>query len=198
LLKQSEGSGLVKCRLHTHFEADRYVPTRIVVTPDGGGENDERAVAERAIESDHLYLMDRGHAKFALCNHIVRKQSSYVCRLRDNSVYETNEPRELSPAAVDAGVLSDEEISIGHSGQYGSRPDHKIHLVCVKCTPHTSRGKSKLGPTGAESDRILRIATNLLNVTVEIISLIYSQRRIIEIFFRFMKRFFGVFALNQS
>jgi len=32
LLKASEGSGLVKWRLHTHFEVDRYVPTRIDVS----------------------------------------------------------------------------------------------------------------------------------------------------------------------
>lgn len=38
LLKQTEGSGLVQWRLHTHFEVDRYVPTRIDVTPNGGGE----------------------------------------------------------------------------------------------------------------------------------------------------------------
>src|ERR1700679_4139727 len=36
-LKRSTGSGLVKWRLHTHFEVDRYVPTRIDVTPNGGG-----------------------------------------------------------------------------------------------------------------------------------------------------------------
>ena len=35
--KQNQGSGLVKWRLHTHFEVDRYVPTRIDVTPDEGG-----------------------------------------------------------------------------------------------------------------------------------------------------------------
>jgi hypothetical protein len=190
-LKQTEGSGLVKWRLHTHFEVDRYVPTRIDVTPDGGGEHDERAVAERTIENDRLYVMDRGYAKFALFNDIVRKKSSYVCRLRDNSAYKILEQRELSPAALDAGVLSDQVISIGKSGKSSSRPDHKIRLVCVKCTPHTSRGKSKLGSTGAESDGILRIATNLLDVPAEIISLIYSQRWIIEIFFRFFKQFLG-------
>jgi hypothetical protein len=36
-LKSQTGSGLVKWRLHTHFEVDRYVPVRIDVTPDGGG-----------------------------------------------------------------------------------------------------------------------------------------------------------------
>lgn len=45
-LKQQTGSGLVKWRLHTHFEVDRYVPARMDVTPDGGGEHDERAVLE--------------------------------------------------------------------------------------------------------------------------------------------------------
>ena len=191
LLKQSEGSGLVKWRLHTHFEVDRYLPTRIDVTPDGGGEYDERAVAERTIEKDRLYVMDRGYAKFALFNDIVDKNSSYVCRLRDNSAYDVLEQQDLSQAAVDCGVLSDQIISIGKSSKAGHRPKHKIRLVCVKCTPHTSRGKSKLGSTGVESDGILRIATNLLDVPADIIALIYSQRWMIEIFFRFFKQFLG-------
>ena len=66
LLKHQTGSGLAKWRFHTHFEVDRFVPTRIDVTPDGGGERDERAVLERTLESDRLYVMDRGCAKFAL------------------------------------------------------------------------------------------------------------------------------------
>lgn len=86
-LKSQTGSGLVKWRLHTHFEVDRYVPTRIELTPDGGGANDERAVLERTIDPDKLYVIDRGYAKFALFNRIVAADSSYVCRLRDNSAY---------------------------------------------------------------------------------------------------------------
>ena len=70
-LKEQTGSGLVKWRLHTHFEVDRFVPTRIDVTPNGGGEHDERAVLERTLEADRLYVMDRGYAKFALFNRIV-------------------------------------------------------------------------------------------------------------------------------
>jgi hypothetical protein len=44
----------VKRRRHTHFEVDHHVRTRIDVTPDGGGEHDERALLERTIESDKL------------------------------------------------------------------------------------------------------------------------------------------------
>ncbi len=192
VLKQTAGSGLVQWRLHTHFEVDRYVPTRIDVTPDGGGEYDERAVAERTIEPDHLYVMDRGFAKFNLFNSIVRMQSSYVCRLRDNSVYKVVKQRELSEAAVEAGVLSDQVVLFGQTSKKSDRPDHKMRLIQVRCTPHKNRtgGKAK-GSTAPNSDGILRIATNVLDVPAEIIALIYSQRWVIEIFFRFFKQFLG-------
>lgn len=58
------------------FEVDRYVPTRIDITPNGGGPHDERAVLERTIEGDRTYVMDRGYAKFALFNRIVAVGSS--------------------------------------------------------------------------------------------------------------------------
>lgn len=192
VLKHTEGSGLVKWRLHTHFEVDRYVPTRIDVTPDGGGENDERAVAERTIEKDHLYVMDRGYAKFLLFNRIVARHSSYVCRIRDNSAYEVLEERELTQADRDAGVLSDQIVVLGkQTNKSRVQPDHRVRLVCVKCSEHTSRSKYKGTSTGPGSDGILRIVTNLEEVPAEIIALIYSQRWIIEIFFRFFKQFLG-------
>jgi len=86
--KADNSTQLVKWRLHTHFEVDRGLPTRIDVTPDAGGDCDERAVLERTIEGDRLYKMDRGYAKFSLFKALVNASSSYVCRLRDNSVYD--------------------------------------------------------------------------------------------------------------
>ena len=189
--KRSTGSGLVKWRLHTHFEVDRYVPTRIDVTPDGGGEHDERAVLERTIESDRTYVMDRGYAKFVLFNRIVAAHSSYVCRLRDNSVYELLESRELTDADRALNVLTDQIVEPGQSGKADARPDHPVRLVTVRISPHTSRGKYRGGSTGPGSDGILRIATNLVDVPAEIIALIYIYRWTIEIFFRFFKHVLG-------
>jgi hypothetical protein len=189
-LKAKTGSGLTKWRLHTHFEVDRYVPTWIDVTPDGGGEHDERSVLERTIQSDHTYVIDRGYAKFALFNQIVAAQSSYVCRLRDNSAYEVIEERPLTDADRAAGVLSDQIVRFTN-GKAGSRPDHPLRLICVATSPHTSRGKYRGGSTGPGSDGILRIATNLLFVPAEIIALIYLYRWTIEIFFRFFKQILG-------
>lgn len=192
VLKRDEGSGLVQWRLHTHFEVDRYVPTRIDVTPNAGGSHDERAVAERTIEKDRLYVMDRGYAKFGLFNQIVSKQSSYVCRLRDNTVHEQIEDRELSQEAIAAGVISDEVVRLGKSSSNTEKPDHKIRLIKIRCTPHKNRtGGKAMGSKVPDSDGTLRIATNLMDVPAEIIALIYTQRWIIEIFFRFFKQFLG-------
>jgi hypothetical protein len=84
-------------------------------------------------------------------------------------------------------VLSDQIVQLGQSSKADARPDHPIRLVCVKCSRHTSRGKHR----GVDSDGILRIATNLLDVPAEIIALIYSWRWSIEIFFRFFKHILG-------
>lgn len=189
--KRATGSGLVKWRLHTHFEVDRHVPTRIDVTPNGGGEHDERAVLERTIEPDRTYVMDRGYAKFRLFNRIVAAESSYVCRLRDNSVFTVLEARELTDADRELNVLSDRLVELGKHRQEDARPDHTIRLLEIQTTPHTRRGKSPGGSAGPSTDGILRIATNLVDVPAEIIALIYLHRWTIEIFFRFFKHILG-------
>ncbi len=189
--KRRGESGTVKWRLHTHFEVDRHVPSRIDVTPNGGGDHDERAVLHRTIEPDRLYVKDRGYAKFKLFNDIVAAGSSYVCRLRDNSVYEVVEDKPLSEADRAANVLSDQIVRFGQSGKVADRPNHAMRLVLVKIKPHVSKGKYQGGSSGVDSDGILRIATNLLDVPAEIIALLYAYRWTIEIFFRQFKHLLG-------
>ncbi len=188
--KANSGSGMVKWRLHTHFEILRGVPTRIDVTPNGGGDHDERAMLAAVIESDRLYVIDRGYAKFLLFNRIVAANSSYVCRLRDNSVWKTIEEKYRHDAAGLDEIISDEIVSFPNSdARY--RPDHKVRVICLRINPHTTRGKYRGGSSGVDSDGILRIATNLLDVPAETIALVFANRWAIEIFFRFFKHLLG-------
>jgi hypothetical protein len=188
--KASRGDGLVKWRLHTHFELLRGVPTRIDVTPNGGGKYDERAVLETLVGSDRLYVADRGYAKFALFNKIVAAGSSYVIRLRDNSAWETVEETYRRDDARRDDIMSDEIVRFSN-GKADDRPDHALRVVCVRINPHTARGKYRGGSSGVDSDGILRIATNLLDVPAEIIALMFADRWAIEIFFRFFKHILG-------
>jgi len=188
-LKDRNGQSKSAWRLHTHFDIDRGVPTRVDVTSGkNSGKSDEKNVLRSNLQPDHCYVMDRWFAQFTLLNEINAIDSSYVCRLRDNSRYEVLESHTLSTAARKANVLGDEIVELGLSKK---RPDHPVRLVCVQVTPHVKRGGRKGGSSGPPSDGVLRIATNLLDPPAEVIAEIYQQRWTIELFFRFFKHILG-------
>jgi len=191
-LKNCHGESKSAWRLHTHFDIDHSVPTRIDVTSGkNSGKSDEKNVLRGALQADHCYVMDRWYAQFKLFNEINAAGSSYVCRLRDNSAYKVLEERPLSEKARRAGVIFDGIVRLGLTSQGNAKPDHPIRLVLIKTNPHTQRGKQPGGKTGPPSDGILRIATNLLDVPAEIIGDIYRHRWTVEIFFRFFKHILG-------
>ena len=179
-------------RLHTHFELDKHVPVQMTLTNGkNSGPSDEKTVLRTQLQPERCYVMDRWYAQFTLFNDIQRAGSSYVCRVRDNSVFEAVEERPLSAADTAAGVLRDVVANMGLSKPSDARPDHPLRLVLVQVKPHEKRSGRK-GNTGAgPSDGILRIATNLLDVPAEIIALLYRYRYTIELFFRFFKHILG-------
>jgi hypothetical protein len=191
-LKNIHGQTKSAWRLHTHFDVDRGVPTRIDVS--GGknsGQSDEKNMLRARLAADHCYVMDRWFAQFKLFNDINAAKSSYVCRVRDNSRYDVLETRPLSPQALAAGLVADELVELGAGSSAAKRPDHPVRLVQVRTTPSTPRGKQPGGKTGPPSDGVLRIATNLLDVPAEIIADVYRHRWTVELFFRFFKHVLG-------
>jgi len=195
---QAGSGGKMKWTLHTHFEVFKAVPVRVDVTPTAGGEHDERAVMQRAIEPDRTYAFDRGYAKFELFNRIVDAGSSYVGRIRDNSVYQVLEQRPLTDADHAARVLSDQIIWLG-SDSTKETLNHPVRLVVIQAKPHTSTRRPGTSSAGQNCDGFLRIATNLLDVPAEIIALLYCYRWTIEIFLRFLKHVLGCrHLLSQS
>jgi hypothetical protein len=182
-------------RLHLQFDVDHHVPGAWEVTaPKNTGKSDEKSVLRRRLSAGHTYVMDRWYAQFTLWNDIKAVGSSYVCRVRDNSTYDVLENRQLSQAALDAGVLSDQIVHIGLSKKPEQRADHPTRLICVACSPHQKRGKGKrhgAGQTGPTSDGTLRIATDLVDVPAEVIAFLYEYRWTIEVFFRFFKQILG-------
>jgi hypothetical protein len=179
-------------KLHLNFDVDHHVPTRWDLTDARGeGESDEKDVLRRRLAPEHIYVMDRGYAQFALFNEINRIGSSYACRLRDNSVLEVLENRPLSQQDIQAGVISDQIVRLGLTSKPAARPDHPIRLVCVRCTPHRKRGKIAGGTSGPPSDGILRIATNLVAPPAQVIAFLYEYRWTLEVFIRFFKQILG-------
>jgi len=179
-------------RLHTQFEIFRGTVSRVDATGSKPkGEADERAVMARTVEPGRCYLMDRGYAKFLLWNVIHAADSSYVCRVRDNSVYEVIEEKPLTAADRKAGVISDQIVKFTGT-KADNAPDHTVRLVTVSASEHTSRGNRATGSsTGPSCDGKLRLATDLLDIPAELIAEAYRLRWLIELFFRMFKQFLG-------
>ena len=175
-------------RLHTHFEVLRGVPVEVTVTNGRNqGDANEKNALRRTLEADRCYVLDRGYEQFSLFNAIVHAESSYVCRIRGDHHFTAEVARELSPAAVAAGVIED---SVGRLGSSKStrieHPDHAVRLVRVRVEPHSKRGGQRCA-----ASREIVLATNLLDVPADILAEIYRSRWQIEIFFRFFKHVLG-------
>ena len=192
-MNDSNGDSHSGWRFHTHFDIDRHVPSRIEVSPaSNSGHNDEKNRLRKSLLPDHCYVMDRWYAQFVLWNKIVAANSSYVCRIRDNSNLDRIiEERPVSATAAAAGVVRDIIVDLGATSKRNARPNHRVRVILVKCEPYTKRGGRKGSSAGPSSDGMLRIATNLLDVPAEIIADIYKHRWTIELFFRFFKHVLG-------
>lgn len=190
-LRDKNGKSHSGWRFHTHFEIDRSVPVRMdVTTARNGGKSEEKDQLRQRLEKDRCYVMDRWYHQFELWNDIVAADSSYVCRVRDNSnLSHVVEQRPVSAAAQQAGVLADMLVKLGPSSQI--KPQHPVRVILIKATPHKRTGKGQGGTAGPASDGILRIATNLLDPPAEVIADIFQHRWTIEIFFRFFKHILG-------
>ncbi len=174
-------------KLHTHFELLRGVPTRMDLTEANASERD---VLERSLQPDRVYVMDRGYAKFGLFQQILEVGSSFVCRIRDNSVYEVLEARPLSATATEAGIIRDLVVRFTGDQAVEAGFDRPLRIVEVKCKPHRKSG-GKTGRGGPEQGDTILIATDILDVPAEVIALIYKHRWAIETFFRFFKHVLG-------
>jgi hypothetical protein len=192
-----DGSRKHAWRLHTHFDVSTLTPIEVDLTDArNSGKSDEKNVLRGKLKADHCYVMDRWFGQFTLFNEINRIQSSYVCRLRDNSVFEVIEERLLSDEALAAGVVRDAVVRMGISSKPKDQPDHLIRIVVIEAEPHEKRGGRKGKTAGHGCCGTIIIASNLLGPQAgspppEIIALIYRYRWTIETFFRFFKQVLG-------
>ena len=167
-----------KWRLHLQFEVHREIPEHAALTPDEtGGDDDERSVLSRNLRAGRADLLDRGYERYRLFNDIVAARSDSVCRVQHRTLVVV-ETRELSSAARDARVISDEIVTLPGA-------THPVRRVIVQKAAQGRRRTDK-----SHSDKIV-LLTNLCDVPAEIIAALYELRWSIELFFRFFKHVLG-------
>ena len=171
-------------KVHYQYEILKGVPVGMEVTD---ANYSEKAVLSRNLQAGRIYVMDRGYAKYVLLQEIANAKSSFVCRIRDNAVYEIIHENDLSKQAIADGVLFDRIVELGSdSAELKLSP---VRIVSVKCTPHTKRHHTARGGP-AQSEEVW-IVTDRFDLDAETIAAIYEHRWTIEIYFRFFKHILG-------
>jgi hypothetical protein len=188
-----DGRALHGWRVHLQLDLELFCPHQLEVTGAGKkGPNSEPNVLRRSLESGRCYVGDGGYPDRTLLNEIVSAASSYVARIREDSVFEVVEERLLSQEALDANIVRDTVVRLGDA----NTPDmnHAVRLIEVQVEPHPRRTRKPQEGSNKSTrytDRLV-IATCLLDLPAELVALVYLYRYSVELFFRFFKQLLGM------
>ena len=175
-------------KLHLEFDLLKSVPTQAALTD---GNQNEKTILRKKLSSGKIYVVDAGYAQYSLFEDILKARSSFVCRLRDNAVWETLYEKQLSPEDRQAGVQRDLVVHLGSKVKQDdlSTPVRVIEIHHFDPVPRRrpSRVSSKKTFRTRDGNYTLLIVTDLLELPAELIALIYRFRWQIELFFRWFK-----------
>ena len=173
-------------KAHTQFDIQKHVPVKIAITE---GNASEIEVLADNLEAGRIYVKDRGYISLALFQQVLDNHSSFVCRVKDNTVYECLQDHELTADALAAGIVFDRKVRLGCNRKTREQLSVPVRLISIKCTPH--RKRYKIGRGGPEQGETLLIATDMFDLEADVIALIFKHRWSVEIFFRFFKHVLG-------
>ena len=168
-LWRTQGVRQQAVRLHVGFHLLDDKPVRAVVTE---GKRCERAVWRQQWVAGAAYVGDRYYGEdYHLLAELTAQGGHYVVRLRDAAVVTVQEELALSAADRAAGVVRHAWVTLG------ARPrGRRVRVVWVQ-TPQTS----------------LQLVTNQtpVQLSAELVALLYRYRWQVELFFRWLKCILG-------
>jgi hypothetical protein len=180
-------------RLHMQLDLATFSPGHMDLTgARNAGAQREPNVLGASLKAGCCYVGDCAYSDRGLLGDIVAADSGYVMRVAENIDFEVLEERELSQAALDAGIVRDAIVRLG--GADAPAMNHPVRLVELKVQPHPHRTrKARKGVFNGtrKSDRLL-IVTDMTELEVTLVGLVYQQRYSVELFFRFLKQILGM------
>lgn len=179
-------------RLHLEFDVLKHVPINYKVTEANAN---EKSVFRAFLSPNKLYVTDAGYSEYKLLQEIIDAKSSFVNRIRDNAVWELIEERPLTSDDKAAGVQRDMVVNLGSKSK---QDDLKAPVRVIEIfhqgnssRPRPSRVSSKKSFRTTESDYAFLLVTDRMDLSAEMIALIYRYRWQIELFFRWFKCVLG-------
>lgn len=182
-------------KLHLQLDLLTGAPLRASLSD---GQARETRQLEQNLSPGRLYLADREYFDYDLMAAILKAQSSFVTRVRDHIAYDVLEQRSIAAEAARAGVQADLIVRPGWQPDLDKRKiDRPLRLVRIHVheasspagarRPNRVDSKTKMYRT-REVDHTLVLLTDLLDLDVTLIALLYRYRWQIELFFRWFKK----------
>ena len=160
-------------RLDFHVDVKTWLPELLVI-PEG--RESEAKSAATTITAGAIHIYDRGFFNFELIKAHIPKSADFVMRMREPGPrtpnIETIETREITPAAREAGVISDRLIRLT-----GSTHRKPVELVL----------REVVIASKDDTENPVYLLTTLLDLDASVIGLLYRHRWQIELFFRWLK-----------
>ncbi len=182
-------------KAHVQFEVMKGVPVSLQVAD---AKSSEIEWLRRRLEAGRLYVLDRGFRDYSLYQEIMDAGSSFVVRLGYNARYETMERRPVDREGRRAGVVSDQLVRLGYkvSARHLRSPVRVVEIH-VPDPPHRglgpkrSRVSSKKTFRTTSGEHTLLLLTDRMDLSADLIGLIYRHRWHVELFFRWLKCVLG-------
>ena len=176
-------------KMHLHFDILKGVPERATLTHANASETQELA---RTLQPGRLYVNDRGYFDYALMAATLAAGSSFVTCVHDDIAYEVLEERPLGQTDTPGRLEADLIVRAGSKSHREVR-DRPLRLVRIHVPgPGTSRqrqsAKAHRYPASASNHHTLLLMTDLLDLDVSLVALLYHYRWQIELFFRWFKK----------
>lgn len=166
-------------KAHVHFEVLKAVPVDATLTPGASSEIEQMRLH---LQSDRLYVCDRGYLSYALFRAILDAGSSFVIRVKNNTAYQLQEERSLSQEAHAAGVVRDLVAKRLGTSHHKDEICHPLRLVHVRTGKTDEHGE----------DEVLILCTDRLDLSADLVALAYRYRWWVELFFRWLKCILGM------
>jgi hypothetical protein len=192
-------------KLHLQFDLLKGVPLAGTLSD---AQASEKRQLEQNLQPGRLYITDRGYFDYGLLSAILTAQSSFLTRVHDNIAYEVLRENPISERDAQAGVLQDAFVRVG-SQNHKLTVDRPLRLVRIHVPDRAPQGarrpnlvdaKTKMFRT-RQADHTLTLLTDLMELDVSLIALLFRYRWQIELFFRWFKKVLQadrLLALSQN
>ena len=175
--RNPKDDGKKKGGLKVHMLTDIHADVPKFARISEAKQHDKNFLKVLNLPKDSMIVFDKAYTHYWQFAKWTKEGINFVCRLKDNAVYEVQEVlAENTLSDKQPGVLKEEHIHLQYSENKNGK---KIKTLCLRKVTYRD-----------DDGRIYQFITNNWSITAEEVALIYKYRWTIEISFKKLKQNF--------